>query len=1113
MPFTPTQERTQVSQRRTVDNTQSAGSGAAAFAKTVGALSQHFSSVASQATENAIATEKAKNEAILEKMKVGLQANLKDAREATRTGDYSKFTDFDLAKSATLSIGVPEFVGTIAADEDKLGLTDVVNKLPPSRNVDQAIGEFIAEQTRGMNPIATEAYRQELTKIAGPIKNNRMKAIEDANYADIKKSVPTVIDRALKTGDIHSVDDVLKLATKVASTSTKPIAKTYTEVRDLMFRAMMDQAQDGKSPASARAAFLLTQDMGDGISIATIHRDMWDEVTQKNLTSLNRHQTVTAQKVVRDMNLRLQNFEVNPGDDTLGKMLVDLDTRYTKVGNRFNTEYQSTRGKIIKAMELKANALSGLNEWRERRSISNLSNKRLKATVVEAERANPQMALEIQRKYGSIDTRKQANSNAIMGGDVEAGMTSLLFLKTGNRPMTDHVGKGAPFMMFHGLEYKIQTQGMSAAKEFQPKLAEAIAKNDGSFENHFQKRIALRGEVVGAGGGRDPAQQGVFGIRNFAKEIWDDIDDDTRKKWGIADGQDYDDLPDNIRRDLNRKINMASLISSVDADDSLDNVRAIAKSMMQGQYEHAVVNGKITTVQRRTPERVVDVLGRPQAGSAFTEEHAEAFIRFTEENPVMKSLAENFGANSIQPDAQTARDGTMQVQLNVNGFKNDFVLHSAAELTDIPVEWVQPGGVLHGAFTVVDVDDDGNATINVPPPEEGNESGVITLNNNLSLQWDAQAGTNGGWRMRYSAAPDVSNEDAGMLTQLLQSIGIGVPSEEEAHATFESLDQASKERVNRIRQRIDPITMSDERLRIIAQTKPGTPGIADEIRRRREGGSQLKLPTTSEEAPMPPGTAAALTDDTETVPSHRDAVELGKQKRAALEEGADKGAYSTGAVQRTLAALGFDLMPMEEAHDTTLEGSMIDGSMIDDQTGPVGKQFANETVEFIGQQEGLSLSPYKDPFKSGGKVVSSWSVGYGFNLSRPDANEMLAKVGAPSKKELISGGAKVTKDQADSLLKATTGKTVAWLKDHFKGVAMESHRWKALISLAYNSKWNNNGPTLIGPRLTKAIKAGDWSAATFEIRHRSAFVDNKAARRAIALRREREALMFAGAEN
>ena len=109
-------------------------------------------------------------------------------------------------------------------------------------------------------------------------------------------------------------------------------------------------------------------------------------------------------------------------------------------------------------------------------------------------------------------------------------------------------------------------------------------------------------------------------------------------------------------------------------------------------------------------------------------------------------------------------------------------------------------------------------------------------------------------------------------------------------------------------------------------------------------------------------------------------------------------------------------------------------------------------------------------------------IGHAFNLNRPDADAMLRLIGTTKKR--VMNGETINKEQARVLFFLAASQDDAWLRKHFKDVQMESHRWVALLDLAYESRHDKNGisgPTLIGPIITSAVREGRFEDAAWEI--------------------------------
>jgi GH24 family phage-related lysozyme (muramidase) len=188
------------------------------------------------------------------------------------------------------------------------------------------------------------------------------------------------------------------------------------------------------------------------------------------------------------------------------------------------------------------------------------------------------------------------------------------------------------------------------------------------------------------------------------------------------------------------------------------------------------------------------------------------------------------------------------------------------------------------------------------------------------------------------------------------------------------------------------------------------------------------------------------------------------------------------------------------------------GGWLDDQTKPERNKLMAKVSETIADFEGRVPYAYDD--HTGKKWTRNSkgdpTVGVGFNLNRPDADKLMKEIGV-KKSDVLAGKVELTEAQQDQLLDLSMRETSNWLRDHFKGVDMENHRWMALLSIAFNSRWNERGPTLIGPRLTAAVKEGRWDDAAIEIEEHSAGGVPKRLLAGIKARRRKEANLFRGA--
>ena len=203
---------------------------------------------------------------------------------------------------------------------------------------------------------------------------------------------------------------------------------------------------------------------------------------------------------------------------------------------------------------------------------------------------------------------------------------------------------------------------------------------------------------------------------------------------------------------------------------------------------------------------------------------------------------------------------------------------------------------------------------------------------------------------------------------------------------------------------------------------------------------------------------------------------------------------------------------VEDRLQAVVDQEQANGGKLDSIREPNNKSFDNSLRDFITNEEGYVPVAYDDHSKTRAawtsKSTGDPTIGHGFNLKRPDARAMLKRVGADFDK-VMARKQSLTKLQADHLYKLSVEPLVTLVRKKYAGANLGNHQIQALVSLAYNSRWNAEGPTLLGPKLSQAIANKDWIAAGFEIAHNSENVPDNI-RRGIHLRRIKEATLFLG---
>lgn len=189
-------------------------------------------------------------------------------------------------------------------------------------------------------------------------------------------------------------------------------------------------------------------------------------------------------------------------------------------------------------------------------------------------------------------------------------------------------------------------------------------------------------------------------------------------------------------------------------------------------------------------------------------------------------------------------------------------------------------------------------------------------------------------------------------------------------------------------------------------------------------------------------------------------------------------------------AQGFDLRSWMDKLKPVQGGAATD--RVEDG---VDQTYRSRRNDLLKREEGFWATAYADP--SG----TNKSIGYGFNLDRKDARDVLSRA-APgaSFEDIYNGKRALTKEEAERLLDIAAGHAEQHVANRFKGVNLTEHQRAALVSMAYN------GPSLITQRLVGAVANGDPETAVHE------FLNSKSVDRFpfLAPRRWREAQIFLG---
>ena len=210
-----------------------------------------------------------------------------------------------------------------------------------------------------------------------------------------------------------------------------------------------------------------------------------------------------------------------------------------------------------------------------------------------------------------------------------------------------------------------------------------------------------------------------------------------------------------------------------------------------------------------------------------------------------------------------------------------------------------------------------------------------------------------------------------------------------------------------------------------------------------------------------------------------------------------------GDLTRNLRAGGY-MSPTDGAVKQNYHGNNIEtanenvNNMILNHKGPKAfdgedQNYMDSRFEFIAAEEQYRNSMYM--------LNGIPHIGYGLNLqANPDIAKEVLKLDTAGFNKLMSGEKTITERQGRLLFEAAVKDAERVVSTKLEGVPLNATQRIALVSMAYNA------PALIGPNLTKHLKAGSAEDVSYEILNLS----NGNKLKGLDNRRKREHDMFFG---
>lgn len=1011
-----------------------------------------------------------------------------------RTGSPAEIAR--LSRLQGIDANRPEFIEVLKATHARnMAIRDYQEKFIPALqsqdfltgNPRALLTEFLDGQLQGANSFFDVAYRQTFSEMANaPIGQWLEHQREFIRNRQTEAMIGSTVSAVHSGGEINP-QQLIGEAMAVGLTPSEKL-----QIRDRVIFELFRVAQETGHPALMKALAEPDPD-NHGLSLADIHRDMWDSAKDNAISTWRAVNSLEAEQDLGRLNLlatAITTGMAQPIHSAEGTTMPDANYLMTEVLGHLHRYGSSSQAQkmLTKVMDMVGRELRQEAVYAQfsHAILQSMSTPDASAAYISSKDMN-EMGGDFVATFLAERAATGENEAETMGKLAKAAASYGGFGSEWNADLQHKFTAGSPeevmqaFNFYLAVERSQTFPGASAAM-----LSDEQAKARFDFMYTHVERFGGAPEQALAAFDEAARLRGDTNWRGFANKVlapkdldnWiGGIESAVRKQLGA-------EIPWGVRQLMEEELSRQMWMSSGVSGEHATGIRLFSQSTRE-MYVASVAKGmadrlevgydpvhKQPTVQLRSTPRVVmlpDETLRQMPGLTL-DDHKRAMASFDEDiTPVFGNL---FGDRVVglqsNAEARKGRGAVVLVENNVGDVGELMFPYGRidpAETIDggvsVPIQGELPDGMSWNKDGSLTIEEDreirlGNFMI-APHPTIDRAASVYYVGPVPATQAELlQQRREELERRAVELETERATEEQRLETR--RELGWPYTPKEPKDAETRTPETPEEKAIAELAWPTRALPPEGRAPRGGTAPTSGVPEVVIDLQDTGTGHGSVGDVVVADEPPGPEAIEPEITRtrgyEPESVfiaaPSQEHAEDMGRGEEPSLAarwadrfKGWLSDFTSRGAIGGDTAVLASRLAPEDAASFLgSVEATQQLAQIRDAPLTPHGKpKFVERVAEHIFKEEGYKSRSYQD-----GRTRS---IGYGFNLKRDDFNKIFRDLGYDPKK-LWDGTQSITREHANAVRDYEIGRLTGVIKTDLRGTGVPEHVMMALIDAAYN---------------------------------------------------------------